>query len=114
MDKEDSDICDGDMSQEDMGAVDEGQSVGIGEKMKSETECEAVEFGIGEERQTESECEAVEVIKMMTLVVRDAAGGHTDVELEPTLSDMSETKLAKEFVVKRYGSMFLKREQCCK
>ena len=45
--------------------------------------------------------------------MRDVAGGQTDVEIEPTLSDMSETKLAEEFVAKGCGCKFLNGEQCC-
>ena len=97
--------------------------VEISEERQSETECEADEVvEIGEERQSEIECEADEVwdeddglenADILNEIVRDVAGGQTDVEIEPTLSDISETKLAEEFVAKGCGCTFLKGEQCC-
>ena len=97
--------------------------VEIGEERQSETECEADEVvEIGEERQSEIECEADEVwdeddglenADILDEIVRDVAGGQTGVEIEPTLSDISETKLAEEFVAKGCGCTFLKGEQCC-
>ena len=115
--------------------------VEISEKRQSETECEADEVvEIGEERQSENECEADEVVEIgeerlseidceadevwdeddglenvdiLDETMRDVAGCQMVVEIEPILSDMSETKLAEEFVAKGCGCTFLKGEQCC-
>ena len=59
------------------------------------------------------EDDGLENADILNEIVRDVAGGQTDVEIEPTLSDISETKLAEEFVAKGCGSTFLKGEQCC-
>ena len=122
MDKGNEDICE--VSQEDMDAVGEGQFEVSGER-QNDIECGDNDEQDEHEQQNEDgevqdeddevqdEDDGLEKTEILDEFVRDVAGGQTNVEVEPTLSDMSEMKLVQEFVKKGCGCKLLKGEQCC-
>ena len=62
----------------------------------------------------QDEDDGLENVEILDEIVRDVAVGMTNVEIEPSLSDMSEMKLVEEFARRGCGCQLLSGEQCCK
>ena len=62
----------------------------------------------------QDEDDGLENVEILDEIVRDVAVGMTNVEIEPSLSDMSEMKLVEEFARSGCGCQLLSGEQCCK
>ena len=62
----------------------------------------------------QDEDDGLENVEILDEIMRDVAVGMTNVELEPSLSDMSEMKLVEKFARRGCGRQLLSGEQCCK
>ena len=62
----------------------------------------------------QGEDDGLENVEILDEIRRDVAVGMTNVEIEPSLSDMSEMKLVEEFARRGCGCQLISGEQCCK